>query len=48
MTAGHIRHVPAAQIPVIVAGLVREGVTFNVTPENDAGTHYNIELTGGY
>ena len=45
---GHIRHIPTEKLAAIVAGLVREGVTFNVTPENDAGTSWDIELTGGY
>lgn len=48
MVSGHIQHVPAAQVAIILAGLVRQGVTFNVTPEDDEGTHYNIELTGGH
>lgn len=48
MTPGHIQHIPADVLPVIIAGLVREGVTFNATPENDTGKHWNIELTGGH
>lgn len=48
MTNGHIQNVPAAILPVIIAGLVREGVTFNATPEDDAGKTFNVELTGGY
>ena len=45
---GHIRHVPTDKLAVICAGLAREGICFNVTPENDAGTSWDIELTGGY
>lgn len=45
---GHIKHVPAEVLPVIIAGLVREGVTFNATPEGDAAKTFNVELTGGH
>ena len=41
-----IKHVPSSRLGEVVAGLVREGVVFNATPENDAATHYTIELTG--
>lgn len=47
-TVGHIQNVPAAVLPVIIAGLVREGIMFNATPEDDEGKTFNIELTGGY
>ena len=48
MTLGHIQNVPTEAVAVIVAGLVREGVTFIVTPENDSYTTWNVELTGGH
>ena len=47
-TLGHIQNIPAAVLPTIIAGLVREGIMFNCTPENDEGSTFNIELTGGY
>ncbi len=48
MTLGHIQNVPAEVLPVIIPGLVREGVTFRSTPDDDAGKTWNIELTGGH
>lgn len=48
MTAGHIRDIPVDKLATIIAGLVREGVTFNATPIDDAGRYFNIELTGGH
>lgn len=48
MTNGHIQDIPTSILAGIVAGLVREGVTFNVTPTNDNASLWNIELTGGY
>ena len=48
MTPGHIENVPAEVLPVIIAGLVREGVTFKATPEDDRAKTFNIELTGGH
>jgi len=48
MTLGHIQDIPAAVLPVIIAGLVREGVTFKATPMDDAGKFFNVELTGGH
>lgn len=43
-----IKHVPAKQLAKIVAQLVREGVMFNASPEDDTASTYVIELTGGY
>ncbi len=43
-----IKHIPSARLGEVVAGLVREGIMFNATPEDDNGSHYTIELTGGY
>lgn len=43
-----INHIPAAVLPTIIAGLVREGIRFKATPEDDAGRCFVIELTGGY
>ena len=43
-----INNVPAAQLGLIVAQLVREGVTFRASPEDDTAKTYTIELTGGY
>lgn len=43
-----IQNIPAAVLPVIIAGLVREGVCFKSTPEDDKGSMFVIELTGGY
>lgn len=43
-----IKHVPSSRLGEVIAGLVREGVTFNATPENDSASHYTIELTGGF
>lgn len=48
MTLGHIQNVPAEVLPVIIAGLVREGVTFKATPEDDRAKTFDIELTGGH
>lgn len=43
-----INNVPAEKLAEIVAGLVREGVTFRATPDNDLGLTFTIELTGGH
>jgi hypothetical protein len=51
MTLGNILIPPEMleTLPVIVAGLVREGVTFKVYPPNlNADGFWEIELTGGY
>ena len=48
MTNGHIKNVPTEVLPVIIAGLVREGVTFSVTPDDDIAKTWNVELTGGH
>lgn len=39
---------PLADLPIIVAGLVREGVTFDAKPLADDSNYYIITLTGGY
>lgn len=44
----YINNVPADQLPIIVAGLVREGICFKATPDDYKGTSYTIELTGGH
>lgn len=46
MTLGHIRWVKTEVLGDVLAGIVRNGLTFNVTPEED-GT-WNVELTGGH
>lgn len=46
MTNGHINCVKTEKLGDVLAGLVRNGLTFNVTENND-GT-WNVELTGGY
>lgn len=48
MTNGYIRDIPADVLPVIIAGLVREGVTFDSTPLDTEGKLWNVELTGGF
>lgn len=44
----YIENVTAEKLPIIVAGLVREGVTFRATPDDDSGKTYTIQLTGGH
>ncbi len=39
---------PLTDLPFIVAGLVRESVTFDVRPCVDDSNTYIITLTGGY
>lgn len=43
-----INHVPASKLAEIVAGLVREGICFKATPDNDFALTFTIELTGGF
>lgn len=43
-----INAVPAEILAVIVAGLVREGICFHCSPDDDAGKTFTIELTGGH
>lgn len=45
-----IKNVPIEKLAAIVAGLVREGVGFEVKPADSisAGDYWNIHLTGGY
>ncbi len=43
-----INAVPADVLPVIIAGLVREGICFKANPDDDAGRTFTIELTGGH
>jgi hypothetical protein len=42
-----IDFVKTSDLAAIVAGLVREGVTFTVSPMNAEG-YWSISLTGGY
>jgi len=42
-----IRHVETAQLGEVVAGLVKQGLTFDCHYDCHMGT-YTIELTGGY
>lgn len=42
-----IRFVPTESLAAIVAGLVREGVTFDVLPSGLDG-QWTITLTGGF
>lgn len=46
MTLGHINCVSTSELGDVLAGLVRNGLTFNVTKNNDGS--WNVELTGGY
>lgn len=43
-----IKDIPSARLGEVVAGLVREGIMFKSTPQNDEASHYTIECTGGY
>jgi hypothetical protein len=40
-----IEHITTEELPALVAGLVREGVTFRAYPK---GPNWTIELLGGY
>lgn len=44
----HINDVPASKLPELLAGLVRQGLTFDAMPSNDEATLYTVKLTGGY
>lgn len=46
MTNGHINHVPTDELGDVLAGLIKNGLTFNVTRNND-GT-WDVEMTGGH
>jgi hypothetical protein len=46
MTLGHINCVHTAELGDVLAGLVRNGLTFNVTQNHD--NTWNVELTGGH
>lgn len=46
MTLGHINSVSSIELGDVLAGLIRNGLTFNVTRNNDGS--WNIEMTGGY
>ena len=45
-----IENIPIEKLAAIVAGLVREGVTFEAAPMPSigAGDYWRITLTGGY
>jgi hypothetical protein len=43
-----IHAIPTDQLATIVAGLVREGVTFVVNPTDETAHYWYIEFTGGY
>ena len=43
-----INNVPTEMLAVIVAGLVREGICFRATADDDKGSTFTIELTGGH
>ena len=43
-----INDVPVDKLAIIVAGLVREGVGFEVHALSEKGDYFYIELTGGY
>lgn len=43
-----ILNVPVIALATIVAGLVRQGITFEVTPNDDDGAYWKITLCGGY
>lgn len=43
-----INNVPAATLAIIVAGLVREGICFRASPDDDKASTFTIELTGGH
>lgn len=45
--AGEIYGVTTAELPALVAGLIREGVTFRVRPASSGLGDWVIELTGG-
>jgi hypothetical protein len=47
MTTMTINDILTKELPIIVAGLVREGVQFEVFATGSAGM-WRIELTGGY
>lgn len=44
----YINSIPAEKLPIIVAGLVREGICFKASPDDDEGRTFTIELTGGH
>jgi hypothetical protein len=44
----HIKRVPTALLAEIVAGLVRQGVGFEVKPHDCYEGEWVITLTGGY
>lgn len=46
MTFGHINSVSSIELGDVLAGLIRNGLTFNVTRNHDGS--WNIEMTGGY
>lgn len=44
-----ILDIPTALLPIIVAGLAREGITFKAhASDHSDGGFFTVELTGGY